>query len=42
MAREYHVSNLGSDTNLGTKENPFLTISHAAKLAKEEAVGEGY
>ena len=35
MAREYHVSKLGNDKNLGTKENPFLTISRAAKLAEE-------
>ena len=35
MAREYHVSPMGSDKNLGTKENPFLTISRAAALAEE-------
>ena len=35
MAREYHVSKTGSDKNIGTAEAPFLTISHAAKLADE-------
>ena len=35
MAREYHVAKYGNDHNTGTKENPFLTISRAAKLADE-------
>ena len=35
MAREYHVAKYGCDKNNGTKENPFLTISRAAKLADE-------
>ena len=35
MAREYHVAKYGNDHNMGTKENPFLTISRAAKLADE-------
>ena len=28
-ALEYHVSKKGSDSNSGSKQNPFLTISHA-------------
>ena len=35
MAREYHVAKYGNDRADGTKENPFLTISRAAKLADE-------
>lgn len=35
MPREYHVSKKGNDKNQGTSESPFLTISHAAKLADE-------
>ena len=35
MAREYHVAKNGCDRNNGTKENPFLTISRAAKVADE-------
>lgn len=30
---EYHVSKTGSDTNLGTKQDPFLTINKAASVA---------
>jgi hypothetical protein len=33
-AREYHVSPKGSDTNSGTVENPFRTISKAAEIAQ--------
>ena len=33
MAREYHVAKCGNDKNAGTKEAPFLTIAHAARLA---------
>lgn len=29
---EYHVSKTGKDTNKGTKDSPFLTISKAAKV----------
>ncbi|WP_299781662.1 right-handed parallel beta-helix repeat-containing protein [uncultured Formosa sp.] len=32
-ATEYHVSKIGSDFNVGTKEAPFKTISKAAKIA---------
>ena len=35
MAREYHVAKYGNDKNTGTKEYPFLTISHAAKMADQ-------
>lgn len=35
MAREYHVAKCGNDKNAGTKEAPFLTIAHAARLADE-------
>ena len=35
MSREYHVAKHGNDKNLGTAENPFLTIAHAAKMADE-------
>lgn len=35
MPREYHVAKNGSDKNPGTAENPFLTISRAAKVADE-------
>ena len=30
---EYHVAKTGNDANLGTAEQPFLTINHAAQLA---------
>ena len=30
---EYHVAKTGNDSALGTKEQPFLTISRAAKAA---------
>jgi hypothetical protein len=30
----YHVAKTGSDKNLGTKQAPFLTISHAASIAQ--------
>lgn len=33
-AKEYHVAKTGNDKNPGTKENPFLTIQSAAKLAQ--------
>ncbi|MCL2628161.1 MAG: right-handed parallel beta-helix repeat-containing protein [Oscillospiraceae bacterium] len=32
--KTYHVSKTGKDTNLGTKENPLLTISAAASIAR--------
>lgn len=35
MPREYHVAKSGNDKNAGTAENPFLTISRAAKIADE-------
>ncbi len=35
MAREYHVAKYGDDNNVGTREQPFLTISRAARLADE-------
>ncbi|MBQ9747780.1 MAG: right-handed parallel beta-helix repeat-containing protein [Clostridia bacterium] len=35
MAREYHVAKNGCDKALGTAENPFLTISRAARVADE-------
>lgn len=35
MKREIHVSKQGSDTNDGSFEHPFLTISKAAKTAEE-------
>lgn len=31
----YHVSKRGNDRNSGTEAQPFLTISHAAKIAEE-------
>lgn len=31
-AREYHVAKNGSDSNPGTAEAPFLTISRAAQI----------
>jgi alpha-N-arabinofuranosidase len=34
QAREYHVSVKGDDTNKGTAENPFRTISRAAEAAE--------
>jgi alpha-N-arabinofuranosidase len=34
QAREYHVSVIGDDSNKGTAENPFQTISRAAELAE--------
>ena len=34
MAKIYHVSKKGSDCNAGTKENPLLTISAAADIAR--------
>ena len=34
QAREYHVSINGDDTNKGTTENPFRTISKAAEIAQ--------
>lgn len=33
MVHEYHVAKTGSDWGLGTKEDPFLTISKAARVA---------
>ena len=33
MGTTYHVAKNGSDTNVGTKENPFLTIQKAASIA---------
>lgn len=35
MSREYHVAKTGNDKNCGTKEQPFYTISRAAKIAEE-------
>ena len=32
-AQEYHVAKNGNDSNNGTLESPFLTISMAAKIA---------
>lgn len=32
-AKEYHVAKTGLDSNIGSKEKPFLTISKAAKIA---------
>ena len=32
IAKEYHVAKSGSDTNPGTVEAPFLTISKAAMV----------
>lgn len=34
MGREYHVSPLGEDHNPGTIDQPFLTISKAAQIAR--------
>jgi hypothetical protein len=34
MATEYHVAKHGNDRNPGTKSRPFLSINHAAALAK--------
>ena len=33
IAQEYHVAKNGNDSNNGTLESPFLTISKAAKIA---------
>ena len=33
IAQEYHVAKNGNDSNSGTLESPFLTISKAAKIA---------
>lgn len=33
-AKEYHVAKTGFDKNPGSKENPFLTIQSAAKIAQ--------
>ena len=33
VVHEYHVAKTGSDWGLGTKEDPFLTISKAARVA---------
>jgi len=33
FAGNWYVSNLGSDSNKGTKKRPFLTINHAAEVA---------
>ena len=35
MAKEYHVAKHGNDKNPGTAEQPFLTVSRAARLADE-------
>lgn len=32
---EYHISKNGNDKSDGSRENPFLTISHAAQIAEE-------
>jgi len=34
MSKTYHVAKNGLDSNLGTKENPFLTIGAAANIAR--------
>ena len=34
MSKIYHVAKNGLDTNLGTKESPFLTIGAAANMAR--------
>ena len=33
IAQDYHVAKSGNDSNNGTFESPFLTISKAAKVA---------
>ena len=33
FAQEYHVAKNGNDSNNGTLESPFLTISKAARIA---------
>lgn len=32
--KEYHVAKNGSDSNIGTREAPFVTIQKAADTAK--------
>lgn len=34
MGKEFHVSIKGDDSNKGTREKPFKTISHAARIAR--------
>ena len=33
LTQDYHVAKNGDDSNPGTKDKPFLTISKAAKIA---------
>jgi len=33
LTQDYHVAKNGDDSNPGTKDRPFLTISKAAKIA---------
>ena len=34
QAKEYHVSTRGDDSAEGTFSDPFLTVSHAAQIAR--------